>query len=69
MNPDHDETIARVTGALYGALMDARPYVLRRLEIARGHGSDRVVADTRNTLDRVDAALADAADYLESDGS
>lgn len=68
MSAPADTTLAAVAGNLYGALIDARPYVLRRLDVARSVSSDRVVQAARDTLDKVDAALAEAADYLESDG-
>jgi len=64
-----DPTLADVAGNLYGALLEARSYVHRRLGVVREHGSERLLEQVTTTLDRVDAALAEAADYLESDGT
>lgn len=68
MSAQHEPTTAEVAGNLYGALMDARPYVVRRLEAVREHGTDRLYARVQLTLERVDAALAEASDYLKGDG-
>ena len=68
MSAPTDTTLAQVAGNLYGALIDARPIVKRRLDVVRQHGSERLYSQVADLLDRVDGALAEAADYLESDG-
>jgi len=50
-------------------LLDARPIVKRRLDVIREHGSEHLFSMTAQLLDRIDAALAEAADYLGSDGA
>ena len=69
MSTPTDTTLGTIAANLYGALIDARPVVQRRLDVVRQHGSDRLYTQTAETLDRMDAALAEAADYLESDGA
>lgn len=68
MSAPADTELATIAGNLYGALVEARPYVKRRLDVVKQHGSDRLYSVVATHLDRVDAALAEAADYLESDG-
>lgn len=64
MSTQHDPTITEVAGNLYGALMDARPYVERRIGIALDSGNTHAADAAEATLTRVDCALAEAADYL-----
>ena len=53
-----------ITRELYDALMDARPYVYNRLMQHRSDAEPARVETAERILERVDAALADAADYL-----
>jgi hypothetical protein len=68
MSATTDAELATVAANLYGALIEARPYVKRRLDIVKVHGSDRLYSVVASHLDRIDAALAEAGEYLESDG-
>jgi hypothetical protein len=69
VSAQHETTLAELAGELYGALLESRPYVHRRVRLAMDSGNMRAAADAERTLERVDAALADAGDYLEaSDG-
>lgn len=64
---DTDTTLATVAGNLYGALMDARPYV----RLASLPTSTTFTQDERDQaalhLETLDGALAEAADYLQGE--
>lgn len=54
---------------LYAALMAARPCVYNRLAEERADRQPAAVETLERILDRVDGALADAADYIHGEGS
>lgn len=56
---------ADVTRNLYDALMTAHSYVSLIVEGKRPAITDHARQVARERLDRIDAALADAADYLQ----
>lgn len=62
-----DTTLARVAGELYGVLLDARPFVAAFYLGERRVGTRDRHKLAGETLDRMDAALASAADYLGGD--
>ena len=58
--------LATVAGELYGALLEARPHLVRMSDLADLLGCDELLEQVSAVLDRADAVLADGADYLEA---
>jgi hypothetical protein len=59
-----DTDLARVAGELYGALMDARPFIARLAGVGHVAGTLENPVRAMTVLDRIDAALAESLDYL-----
>ena len=64
---DTDTTLATVAGNLYGALMDARRFVNMDVAYLRAAGYATQAERRADCLDRVDAVLAEAADYVQGE--
>lgn len=62
-----DTTLATVAGNLYGALMEARGYVVDASNASPRERAPGYIIGAASTLDNVDAALAEAADYLQGE--
>lgn len=61
---DDAAVLARVAGNLYDALDSARGYIAATVDRRRELPDERAVALDAALLERVDAALADAGEYL-----